>query len=241
MSNKKFSLGGRGGGFTATPVKNDFGGNGFQNQLQMLMARELIKKDQMRGAENLGDPAPGTKKTIGPTGTSVSTEENRVLTDDEKATVSGYRALLPTINLIKQRLDGRYLDDQDETKGFSGDIERTLRQGITDIGYPLLSSRDTSLQRIQGDFNHLKSLLPFANGGKQLTGTEKELVFKLLNTTGKDNEQIKIDLDRAIDFFKNKETLTVGGSNAIQGLGQTSNQQPLEDPKTKFLKRKGLL
>ena len=228
-------------------TKSSGGGGRGVNGLELLMAREMLKKQQMESAgANTENPLPGTKQNVGPAGTTVSTELNRVLTDDERATISGYRTLLPTIQVIKQRLDGKVLDDQDQSKGFGGDIERTLRQGITDMGNPMLSSKDESLQRVQGDFNHLKSLLPFANGGKQLTGTEKDLVFKLLNTFGKDNEQIKIDLDRTIDFFKNKEALTVGGANAIQGLGQESpipgmGGQQEEDPKTKFLKRKGLI
>jgi hypothetical protein len=252
MAKNDFKLGG-GSNFKANPPKTNFGGNnnGVQNQLQMLMARELIKKQQMEnaGASLPTNPLPGTKQNVGPSGTTTSTELNRVLTDDERATISGYRTLLPTITLIKERLNGNVFDDQDPGKGFGGDVERTLRQGITDIGSPMLSSKDTTLQGIQGDFNHLKSLLPFANGGKQLTGTEKDLVFKLLNTAGKSNEQIVIDLDRTIDFFKNKEALTVGGANAIPGLGNQSpvpgmNQDPNqadEDPKTKFLRRKGLL
>jgi len=97
------------------------------------------------------NPLPGTRQSSGPGGITTSTPLNRVLTDDERSTISGYRTLLPTITLIKERLNGNVFDDQDTTEGFGGNIERTLRQGITDIGSPMLSSQDASLQRIQGD------------------------------------------------------------------------------------------
>ena len=157
---------------------------------------------------------------------------NQRLTDDERQTVASYRSLLPTIELIKTKMNSGILDDQNSNKGLSGNLERTARQAITDIGSPILSSKDDSLQGIQGDFNHLKSLLPFANGGKQLTGIEKGLVFKLLNITGKSNQQIETDLDRVVELFRQKEMLTVGGSNAIGQLNNSSSRinRPSKSP-----------
>jgi len=81
------------------------------------------------------------------------------------------------------------LVDKGATDGF-------MRQSAVDIGNPLLTSQMSSDTRDALNYmNHLKNLIPFARGGKQLTPFEAKLVFRLVNTQGKTRTQIKRDLN----------------------------------------------
>jgi len=62
----------------------------------------------------------------------------------------------------------------------------------------------------------LKAQLPFSAGGKQLTDTEKELVFRGLNMTGKSDDSILRGLNQAMAILREKENLALHGLQAPQ-------------------------
>ena len=101
--------------------------------------------------------------------------------------------------------------------------------GINKDGNALLSSKDDALQAFQSDINNLKRLIPFTDGGKQLTPFEAKRVFALLNTTGKNDRQLETDIRAAVSIVMAKGGLAIGGRNsAIQqpnnNISQESNQ-----------------
>jgi hypothetical protein len=186
---------------------------------------EIAKEDELAGtlsktSENIneqfgGNVTRGSKLTRG----GATVELNPRLNADERGDVASISIMEPHFINIKRMLDEGYLDDP------SGNpVKRTMRQGIIDVGQPLLASNDEKLHQIQAEFNRLKSKLPFDAGGKQLTGTEKALVFKLLNITGKDNETIKGDLDFMMATIRKRAQLALGGANIMKSeSGPASN------------------
>jgi len=82
------------------------------------------------------------------------------------------------------------------------------------------------LQSFQSDLNNLKRLIPFTDGGKQLTPFEAKRVFALLNTMGKNDVQIGNDIQAAVSIVMAKGGLAIGGRNsAIQGIQQPQQNQ----------------
>lgn len=226
-------------------AKPNFGssGNSQQNMLLSYMlgqagAGNVGKtmndvKDQFPG----GVP-PGSSLNAG-RNASVSVPLNRELNQDERADISTANVLEPHFNNIINMVNSGYMEGKNN-------LDRTMRQGIVDTGQPLMAGKDAGLQGLQSEFNKLKSKLPFDAGGKQLTGTEKALVFKLLNTVGKSNETIVSDLSFAMDILRERKRLAIEGSaGAVSSPDQSPipgmSQQTTEDPRSAFLKRKGLL
>lgn len=88
----------------------------------------------------------------------------------------------------------------------TGDLGVT-QQARVDFGQPLATGG--KLKDITLTMNRLKNLIPFSRGGKQLTPFEAKLVFRLLNTVGKSNKQIKSDLEvYRTEFNKMVEAIT---------------------------------
>jgi len=76
-----------------------------------------------------------------------------------------------------------------------GAVDGIMAQSAVDMGNPVLTSYMNSDTRNALNYmNHLKNLIPFARGGKQLTPYEAKLVFRLVNTQGKTRAQVKRDL-----------------------------------------------
>lgn len=162
-------------------------------------------QDAMNG--NQGNLPPGASVSAGP----VTFQPNPRLTDTEQAAVAGSTAIEPVVERIMTNLRGGIY-------GQGNDIERTARQGIVDSGNALLTSKDDKLQAFQSDINNLKRLIPFTDGGKQLTPFEAKRVFALLNTTGKNDLQIEKDITAAVSIVMAKGGLAIGGRNAaLQG------------------------
>lgn len=205
-------------GFNATPMKTSSGRGNSGNGLQILIKEKLKKQREGSLGERVsqaeaqfpgGFPA-GSKLNVGEE-TSANIPLNRELTGDERSDVASANVIEPHFNNIVSMINQGYLDSQS-----MGPVGRTAKQGIVDFGNPLLTAGRDNLQSIQSEFNKLKSKLPFDSGGKQLTGTEKALVFKLMNTMGKSNETIIDDLNFAMNILREKRRLALGGSLAGQ-------------------------
>lgn len=173
-----------------------------------------------------GNPPPGSKFDQG----GVSIPLNRELTGDERQDVASARSLEPSITSIKSMISKGIFNSPQY-----GDIGRTTKQALTDLGHPLATSQFPELQDLQSEFNNVKTQLPFTFGGKNLTPTEKDLVFRLLNTTGKSDKIIVNDLDKAMSIIRNKESLVLGGANAaavqpspVPGMGNAGQKSGAE-------------
>lgn len=184
------------------------------------LMNQVMPAVQEAMAGNKGQLPPGASVSAGP----VTFQPNPRLTDTEQAAVAGSQALEPVVQKILSEIQGGIFGQGD-------DVERTARQGIVDSGNSMLSSQDTKLQSFQSDINNLKRLIPFTDGGKQLTPFEAKRVFALLNTTGKNDQQIYKDIQAAVSIVMAKGGLAIGGRNAaIQGISQPTQQQKFKSP-----------
>lgn len=190
---------------------------GEQAKEETNLMKEVLPavKDAMSG--NQGNLPPGASISAGP----VTFQPNPRLTDTEQAAIAGSQSMEPVVERIFQGIRGGIF-------GQGNDVERTARQGIVDSGNAMLSSKDEKLQSFQSDLNNLKRLIPFTDGGKQLTPFEAKRVFALLNTTGKNDPQIEKDIQAAVSIVMAKGGLAIGGRNAavngIEGIGGNSNK-----------------
>lgn len=175
---------------------------GKQNELVQtaVPAAEGVKQ-QMGGAAPVG-----TTLTQG----GLKQEMNRKLDTGERQDVASARSLEPLVANIRAKVGKGIFNDP----AGLGDVGRTMRQAMVDSGHPLATYSDKDLQSLQSDFNGLKTQIPFSFGGKTLTPTEKEVVFRLLNTTGKADNIILKDLDQAMGMIMSKEAIVTGGVNA---------------------------
>jgi hypothetical protein len=219
-SNTKISGGG------AVP-KLGGGGAGLQSQMFALAnlgqkqgimnEADIAKEDELAGsisntmknvtAQFGGNVTRGSKITRG----GVTYEFNPRPNQQESADIASQSVMEPIFKDITRMLGEGYMDGPSKNP-----IERTMRQGIVDLGQPIFASQDERLKQLTSAFNKLKSTLPFDAGGKQLTGTEKDLVFKLLNTTGKDNATILSDMNFAMDKIRARAKLAMGGLNSVE-------------------------
>lgn len=181
----------------------------------------LLKQQEMLDRILAGEPADGSGGIVGavggnlPPGSTVTVGGLRIplnqrLTDSEQAAVSGSIAIEPVVDRIITSVDTIFA----EPKTTKEKISRTARQAIADSDNTLLSSQDPALQSFQQELANLRRLIPFTDGGKQLTPFEAKRVFALLNTTGKNNKQIKKDITAAVSIVKAKGGLSLGGRQA---------------------------
>lgn len=218
-SNTKLSGGG------AVP-KLGGGGAGLQSQMFALAnlgqkqgimnEADIAKEDELAGslantAKTItgqfgGNITRGSKLTRG----GATIELNPRPNQQEAADIASQSVMEPIFKDISRMLQEGYMDGPSKNP-----IERTMRQGIVDLGQPIFASQDEKLKQLTSAFNKLKSTLPFDAGGKTLTGTEKDLVFKLLNTTGKDNATILSDMNFAMDKIRARAALAKGGLNSV--------------------------
>lgn len=188
---------------------------------QMEMLDRLLGGGQSDGTDGNvgavgGNVPPGTTIQVG----GVRIPLNQRLTDAEQAAVSGSVAIEPVVDRIISSVDTIFI----EPKTTKEKIARTARQAITDSDNTLLSSQDPELQSFQQELANLRRLIPFTDGGKQLTPFEAKRVFALLNTTGKNNNQIKKDIGAAVSIVKAKGGLSLGGRQAALNLKQSAPQ-----------------
>lgn len=176
---------------------------GKQATVETELMGQALPAIQSAMAGNLGQLPPGASISAGP----ITFQPNPRLTDTEQAAIAGSTAIEPVVERIMTNVRGGIF-------GRGNDIERTARQGIVDSGVAMLSSQDPTLQAFQSDINNLKRLIPFTDGGKQLTPFEAKRVFALLNTTGKNDLQIEKDILAAVSIVMAKGGLAIGGRNA---------------------------
>jgi len=191
----------------------------------------LAKQQEMLDRILGGGQSDGTDGTVGavagnlPPGSTIQVGGVRIplnqrLTDSEQAAVSGSIAIEPVVDRIITSVDTIFV----EPKTTKEKIARTARQAIADSDNTLLSSQDPELQSFQQELANLRRLIPFTDGGKQLTPFEAKRVFALLNTTGKNNKQIKKDIGAAVSIVKAKGGLSLGGRQAALNLKQSAPQ-----------------
>ena len=169
---------------------------------------------QMRQAVS-GQPGnqvtPGTTIQAGPFNVPL----NPKIEADQASAISSAQVFTPQVEEIAKSVRGGIFESD------YGDIGRTFRQFATDTGIPLLTSSDSKLQETQGYLNSIRRYA-FGEGGKNLTETEKGIVDKLLNVTGKNDNQIVSDHQKAIAIIQNKANIALGGRNtALQGQQST--------------------
>lgn len=180
----------------------------------MDMVKEEVQK-AMSGQGGQGVP-PGTTVQAGP----INYPVNPKLTESEQGVIGGVRGMEPIIGEIKKSLESGILDSG------MGDLGRTFNQLRADRQSALFTATNPKLQQLQSQLNTLKKTIPFTEGGKQLTSTEKAMVMALLNISGKSNVQIKNDINQAMQILRAKEQLALGGRNvAMQGQLQTQPTQ----------------
>ena len=135
---------------------------------------------------------------------------NPKLSEGESNTVGSVRAFLPTVQTVKEKVRGGTLG---RSGGVWENIKRTGTQASVDSGIPLMTSGSKDLQSLQSDLSYVKRLM-FTDAGKALTGPEKAIVEKAFTLTGKADDQIIEDIDRATRIMEEKEKLILGGANA---------------------------
>lgn len=143
---------------------------------------------------------------------------NPRLTDTEQAAIAGSQSLEPVVSSIIENIQGGIFG--------KNPLKRTARQSIIDSDNTMLSSQDAKLQSFQQDLANLKRLIPFTDGGKQLTPFEAKRVFALLNTVGKNDAQASKDINRAVDIVMRKGGLAIGGRNAA--VSSVNNNSSLD-------------
>ena len=221
-----------------------------EEQLAGLKGQELeiekIKAEQMNKllGSFLSQGAPGSSGSSNiPPGTTftangVTIPLNQKLTESEQSSVAGAQSLDPIIKEIESILGTEGQDFSDSDKGLMGDIKRTAEQMAVDSAQPLLTSKSKRLADLQSKFSTLKKTLPFTEGGKQLTKTEKQQVFALLNVSGKDDARIKNDINEAMAILRKKEQIALGGANAARDKGASNLPAGVTEENIKFTMEK---
>jgi len=217
-----------------------------QNKMQMNNENELQKRQQVTGGikDILGQvqrqfpegATPGSTLNIGDN-VSANMQLNRELTQDERSDVATANVIEPHFQNIEKMIRAGGLNTSNDfgIGQIGKNIGRTVKQGIVDSGQPLLTGGNKNIESLQSEMNKLKSKLPFDSGGKQLTGTEKALVFKLLNLTGKSDEVALDDLNFAMNLIRERRDLALGGANAakvdqVNSLDNETDQSNQNDP-----------
>src|SRR3990167_2596878 len=185
---------------------------GTQAKTETEMINTVLPQIRQSMSGQGGDITPGTTVQAGPFNVPL----NPKLTESEQGVIGGVQAMEPKIAEIEQSLNSGIL----ETPNL-GDVGRTINQLRADRQSALFTATNPKLQQLQSELNTLKKTIPFTEGGKQLTETEKSMVLALLNISGKNNGQIMLDINRAMQILRAKEQLALGGRNvALEG---TSN------------------
>lgn len=163
-------------------------------------------KDQLgNGQTGPSNITPGTTVQAGPYNIPL----NPKLTESEQGVIGGVQSMEPMIGEISESLkQDKALDTP------FGDFGRTFQQMRADRQSALFTSTNPKLQQLQSKLNTLKKTIPFTEGGKQLTETEKSMVMALLNISGKPDTQIMTDINQAMGILRAKEKLALGGRNA---------------------------
>lgn len=179
------------------------------------------------GSGGSGGITPGTTMQAGPYNIPL----NPKLDTDQASAVSSAQTFGPQMDKIASMVRGGIFNSN--RPGILGNIERTSRQFGVDSGIPMLTSADPQLQEVQGYLNSVRRYA-FGEGGKNLTGTEKEIVYRLLDTTGKNDEQIISDHKKAMQTIESKASMALGGRNAaIAGVQQPIDLSSMSDDELK--------
>lgn len=140
-------------------------------------------------------------------------DETARLTDDERKAVSGAEDVSTSVGLAIELIGkGAHRD--------TSKIKTVFRAIAIDSGFPIAVSGVA--EELQSEFNNLKSRIPFAKGGKQLTPFEAKILFRLLDIFGKEDKTIVRDLQRFVKEFDRLSTLSIEGKKGARQVKQTS-------------------
>ena len=191
-----------------------------------------------------GTPPPGSELSAAG---GVKVPLNRELSTEQLSAITAERVFNPAAREIKQSVKGgvyrpTFTKNAPKPFGFplAQNLERTGRQAAAGQQNPIFTSLDPKLQATQSKISSLRRYV-FGEGGKQLTPTELNIVNALITPYGKSDEQIELDLDEALKLINEKSNLARGGSLAEPLPSSSGFQGQQDDPKTRFLRRKGLI
>ena len=233
----------------ATKRTYNIGGNGKSNpgynKHQTMTVEEMIKRRQ---TGNAADDIEAIEQQFGgniPVDTrydsgNLSFNLNPKLDQDQTKAVAS-SDLYPQVKkeaiaLIKSGV----LNSKKGTLGlgiFPG-VDRTIRQMSAEGKEPLMTSYDSTLQKLQSKMQKLKELM-FSLGGTALTPTEEGVLGAPFILRGKSDQQILEDISYADALITKKAQLALGGANAGKspipgspGYRSQNNQQddPSDDP-----------
>lgn len=156
-----------------------------------------------------GNLPPGTALNVDVGGAKLNLPLNPSVSPEAARTVASTDIIAQAIGELNTAVD-------------SGTLNNFISQAIVDLGNPVLAPKN--LDSIISSMNALKSIIPFAKGGKQLTPFEANLLFRLLDTKGKSPEIIKKDLGRFQTEFNRLRSSILGGSAGAGGT--TAPAQP---------------
>jgi hypothetical protein len=184
-----------------------------------------LTDEELLKARKLAENFPGTKLTQKVPGGSLSIDLNPKLTQDQAAAEASLRAFEPLVDEITT------LFNAPETNPFQGmnDVERTAVAMAIDSGSPILVSKaPESVQNLQAMLNSLIRSA-FGEGGKNLTGTEKKIITRLISVAGKSDDRIRRDLNEALSILREKRGITKSGARGEPSKKQTQNASKSED------------
>lgn len=179
----------------------------------------------LQGSGDKSNLPPGTTLRAGP----LTIPMNPKLTESEQASLSSLETFEPQVAEL-----GKSVQEGVFTPGGGGvmsNLKRTAEQFAVDQpgkAGRLMTSMNPKLQAVQSDLNSIRRYA-FGEGGKNLTVNEKEIVNALLDMTGKADEQILSDHQKALGILRSKAKLALGGANAAQPVTQG---QPIQTPQS---------
>jgi len=161
----------------------------------------LMPKMTIKGMEIINPEDAAAEVTNTTRAKNLEDLKSRTLTTDERATLQAQSQIETVL--------GR-LETMKTPEGLPAQVAASL-------GNPFLANQaGKEVGDYSAQISKLKALIPFARGGKALTGTEAKRVDILLNPAGKTDEQQVQDLQDFRAEFLYGADLTTGGATAIK-------------------------
>lgn len=170
--------------------------------------------DNINNNKEPGQVTPGTTFTGG----GVTIPLNPPLTESESRGFAAAPIIHDFANEFLGYVNQGVLGKGDVSSAMKG---MAIDSDVPFLTHPNLYGGDKSVQAAQSSMLRLKNATVFSDAGKQLTGTEKGIVFALLKTSGKTPDQIKRDIPEAIRKFDQFVQAKKGGMMGYKPTQQT--------------------
>lgn len=202
------------------PVSNPIGS--AQQTVAKGNAEPLIpdKFNSMGVPTSFLNPAAEKKKN------ELELEKSKKLEEQKPKTmeVAGLQAFAPQFNSSVENI--KSIVNKDDFKwGIGQDF-------MAAVGNPMLMKKDSPQQLVANELNKLKKAA-FGEGGKQLTNTEKEIVFRAFEPQGLSIGEWVNNLEVANQVLQNKNKL-VGGKEVKSSKSVFSSVKEAEDANLPF-------